>query len=106
LVIRGFVAVGDGIVAGLNAATTDSRPAGQPVRLAELVAALSLGVDLGFGQPMEHVLRQCMIALRMAPGHVPAAATGSEFIQFSTKDQLAETLTVMQANAQRAVQPS
>jgi HD-GYP domain-containing protein (c-di-GMP phosphodiesterase class II) len=39
-------------------------PAG--VRLAELVAALSLGVDLGFGQPMEHVLRQCMIALRLA----------------------------------------
>ena len=41
--------------------------AGQPrVRLAELVAALSLGVDLGFGQPMEHVLRQCLIALRLA----------------------------------------
>jgi len=36
------------------------------VRLAELVAALSLGVDLGFGQPMEHVLRQCLIALRIA----------------------------------------
>ena len=36
------------------------------VRLADLVAALSLGVDLGFGQPMEHVLRQCMIALRLA----------------------------------------
>jgi HD-GYP domain-containing protein (c-di-GMP phosphodiesterase class II) len=36
------------------------------VRLAELVAALSLGIDLGFGQPMEHVLRQCIIALRMA----------------------------------------
>jgi len=36
------------------------------VRLAELVAALSLGVDLGFGQPMEHVLRQCLIALRLA----------------------------------------
>ena len=36
------------------------------MRLAELVAALSLGVDLGFGQPMEHVLRQCMIALRLA----------------------------------------
>jgi HD-GYP domain-containing protein (c-di-GMP phosphodiesterase class II) len=34
--------------------------------LAELVAALSLGVDLGFGQPMEHVLRQCLIALRIA----------------------------------------
>ena len=37
-----------------------------PVRLAEIVAALSLGVDLGFGQPMEHVLRQCLIALRVA----------------------------------------
>jgi HD-GYP domain-containing protein (c-di-GMP phosphodiesterase class II) len=35
------------------------------VRLAELVAALSLGIDLGFGQPMEHVLRQCLIALRI-----------------------------------------
>src|SRR4249920_2684756 len=39
--------------------------AGQ-VRLAELVSALSLGIDLGFGQPMEHVLRQCLIALRLA----------------------------------------
>jgi len=36
------------------------------LRLAELVAALSLGVDLGFGQPMEHILRQCLIALRLA----------------------------------------
>ncbi len=35
-------------------------------RLVELVAALSLGIDLGFGQPMEHVLRQCLIALRLA----------------------------------------
>ncbi|MFI5003383.1 MAG: HD domain-containing phosphohydrolase [Solirubrobacterales bacterium] len=39
---------------------------GTRVRLAELVAALSLGIDLGFGQPMEHVLRQCLIALRLA----------------------------------------
>ena len=36
------------------------------VRLAELIAALSLGIDLGFGQPMEHVLRQSLIALRLA----------------------------------------
>jgi hypothetical protein len=35
-------------------------------RLAELVAALSLGIDLGFGQPMEHVLRQCLISLQLA----------------------------------------
>jgi len=41
---------------------------GERIRLAELVAALSLGVDLGFGQPMEHVLRQCLIALRLGEG--------------------------------------
>src|SRR5438132_11866634 len=35
------------------------------IRLAELLAALSLGIDLGFGQPMEHVLRQCRIASRL-----------------------------------------
>ncbi len=36
------------------------------MRLAELLAALSLATDLGMGQPMEHVLRQCRIALRLA----------------------------------------
>jgi HD-GYP domain-containing protein (c-di-GMP phosphodiesterase class II) len=35
------------------------------VRLAELVAMLSLGADLGMGQPMEHAMRQCLIALRL-----------------------------------------
>jgi len=34
--------------------------------VAELVAAVSLGVDRGFGKPMEHGLRQCLIALRLA----------------------------------------
>ncbi len=41
-------------------------PAGTGVRLAELLAALSLGTDLGMGQPMEHVLRQCLISVRLA----------------------------------------
>jgi len=39
---------------------------------------MSLGVDLGFGQPMEHVLRQCLIALRIAERaglHEPDRAT-------------------------------
>lgn len=36
------------------------------VRLAELVAALSLATDLGLGQPQEHVLRQTVIATRLA----------------------------------------
>jgi HD-GYP domain-containing protein (c-di-GMP phosphodiesterase class II) len=36
------------------------------VRLAELVAMISLGTDLGLGQPMEHAMRQSLIALRLA----------------------------------------
>jgi hypothetical protein len=37
------------------------------VRLAELVATISLGTDLGLGQSMEHILRQTLVSLlRMA----------------------------------------
>jgi HD-GYP domain-containing protein (c-di-GMP phosphodiesterase class II)/DNA-binding CsgD family transcriptional regulator len=36
------------------------------VRLSEVIAAVSLGADLGLGQPMEHVLRSCVIATRFA----------------------------------------
>jgi len=36
------------------------------LRLAELVAAFSLATDLGMGQPMEHVLRSWLIAVRLA----------------------------------------
>src|SRR5262249_19376404 len=36
------------------------------IRPAELVATLSLGTDLGLGQPMEHVIRETLIALRLA----------------------------------------
>lgn len=35
------------------------------VRLAELVAGLSLVIDLGLGQPVEHVLRQTQLAMRL-----------------------------------------
>jgi hypothetical protein len=41
-------------------------PATEKVRLAELLGVMSLGADLGMGQPMEHVLRQCLIGLRLA----------------------------------------
>jgi len=37
---------------------------GRP-RLAELVAALSLATDLGLGQPMEHVMRSCLVSMRL-----------------------------------------
>lgn len=36
------------------------------MRLSELLGVLSFGVDLGMSQPMEHVLRQCLIALGLA----------------------------------------
>jgi hypothetical protein len=36
------------------------------VRLAELVATISLGTDLGLGQSMEHTLRETLVSLRMA----------------------------------------
>jgi len=35
------------------------------VRLPELIAALTLGIDLGLGQPTEHVLRSCLVAARL-----------------------------------------
>jgi HD-GYP domain-containing protein (c-di-GMP phosphodiesterase class II) len=39
---------------------------GRDLGLAELLALLSLGTDLGLGQPMEHMVRACLIALRLA----------------------------------------
>ena len=38
-------------------------------------------------------------AYYMPPGHIPAAASGTEFLQFSPTDQLATTLAHMQQNA-------
>jgi len=43
-------------------------------------------------------------AFYMTPVHVPAAEAGTEFIQFSPAEQLAETVAAMRANAQRAAQ--
>jgi HD-GYP domain-containing protein (c-di-GMP phosphodiesterase class II) len=38
----------------------------QSVRLAELVAALSLATDIGMGQPMEQAMRTCLLGVRVA----------------------------------------
>jgi hypothetical protein len=40
-------------------------------------------------------------AFYMPPGHIPAAAADSELVQFSPKDQLAQTEAAMMANAQQ-----
>jgi HD-GYP domain-containing protein (c-di-GMP phosphodiesterase class II) len=39
---------------------------GKGLRRAELLAAISLAIDLGLGQPMEHMLRSSLIATRIA----------------------------------------
>src|SRR5687767_12695501 len=39
---------------------------GQGLRLAELVAAISLAIDLGVGQPLEHALRTCRLSAAIA----------------------------------------
>src|SRR5215472_16934349 len=36
------------------------------LRLAELMAALSLATDLGMGQPLEQAIRTCLIAIELA----------------------------------------
>ena len=38
----------------------------QRLRLAELMAALSLATDLGMGQPLEQALRTCLLAIELA----------------------------------------
>ena len=50
----------------LYALAVSAVPSTARVRLAELVATLSLATDLGLGLPMEHVLRQSLIAMRLA----------------------------------------
>ena len=46
--------------------TRTVREPGRGLRRAELLAAISLAIDLGLGQPMEHMLRSSLIATRIA----------------------------------------
>jgi HD-GYP domain-containing protein (c-di-GMP phosphodiesterase class II) len=50
--------------------------------MAELLAVLSLAADLGMGQPMEHVLRQCLICLRLAR-HLGLAEADQEVVYYT-----------------------
>ena len=43
----------------------DAQSGDAGVRLAEVVAALSLATDLGMGQPLEHALCSCVLAVRL-----------------------------------------
>ena len=53
------------------------------MRLTELLAALSLGTDLGMGHPMEHVLRQSFISLRLAD-RLGLDASAREVVYYSS----------------------
>src|SRR5438876_10295113 len=50
----------------MNSAPADDRDVSSGVQFAEVVAAIALAADLGLGQPLEHVLRSCVIATRFA----------------------------------------
>lgn len=47
------------------AASARSDRVDQPIRAAEIAAALSLATDLGSGQPLEHALRTAVLAVRL-----------------------------------------
>jgi HD-GYP domain-containing protein (c-di-GMP phosphodiesterase class II)/DNA-binding CsgD family transcriptional regulator len=49
----------------MDAARSRSTPTG-PLRLAELLASVSLATDLGTGQPLGHALRTCVLAVAIA----------------------------------------
>lgn len=42
-----------------------NQPVTSEIRLAELMAALSLATDLGMGQPMEYALCVCVLSVRL-----------------------------------------
>jgi hypothetical protein len=52
---------------------------GSGIRLAELVASLSLAGDMGLGQPWEHSLRTCLVAVRLGEA---SGLSGSELRDF------------------------
>ena len=58
----------------------------RPVSLAELVATLSLVADLGMGRPVERVLRQTVIAMRLgaAAGMDPATCMSAYYTSLLT----------------------
>jgi HD domain len=53
-------------------------PDGDGVRLAELVAAISLATDIGTGQPMEHALRTCRLSMAVAAELGMGAGTATD----------------------------
>src|SRR3981081_2938436 len=57
--------IGPGRIPGAVGNEMRSRAADSGVRLAELMAALSIATDLGMGQPLESALCSCVVAMRL-----------------------------------------
>ena len=51
---------------GASLRLMSTRPREEPLRLADLLAAVSLATDLGMGLPHETALRVCLLATRLA----------------------------------------
>src|ERR1700730_6855076 len=49
----------------LGAGMQKNQPTLSGIRLAELIGALSIAIDLGLGQPMEKFLRTCLLGVRL-----------------------------------------
>ena len=73
--------VGHGGAVRLDPVQSIGGPSG--LRLSELLGVLSFGADLGMGQPMEHVLRQCLIALGLAE-RIGLSAEDQEAVFFAS----------------------
>ena len=53
------------------------------VRLGEVLTAIALAADLGLGQPLDHVLRSCVVATRIAD-HIGAAPEDRDATYWTT----------------------
>jgi hypothetical protein len=63
--MRGSRSIVPGMVPRTAEDGMHSRAVDSGVRLAELMAALSIATDLGVGQPLETALRSCVVAMRL-----------------------------------------
>lgn len=76
------------------------------MRLPELLVMLSLGADLGMGQPMEHALRQCVLALRvgerlgMSAAVFALASTAAGLVAGYNGDEVDDQLPGLRAQPQ------
>ena len=65
--------------------------AGTGLRLAELIASISLATDLGMGQPLEQALRSCLIAVALGRRHGCSGQTLADIYYLALVEHIACT---------------